>query len=94
MRIYKYILHPATVQTIRMPDESTILSVGLDANNMMALWAIVDPAVYKVERTFCVYGTGHELPDMRNQRFVGTVVMRPVGLVWHIFERLRSRDDD
>lgn len=50
----------------------------------LSLWVEVDPAQPRVEREFCVAGTGWQIVA-DDPLYVGTAVMRD-GLVFHVFE--------
>lgn len=47
-------------------------------------WAEGDPNKRGEQRTFQVFGTGHQIPDGAVWR--GTADRTPEGLVWHLFE--------
>ncbi len=86
-RIWKYQLQIIDMQTILVPPDFEILSVG-NQNGNLCLWLLVDskaPAdeVLHIE----IIGTGnHIYDDMGVERkFIGTVIARP--FVWHVFER-------
>lgn len=84
MRIYKYFLSLGRRQTLYMPPGAVILTVQLQ-DQIPTLWAIVNPDEASSEaRTFCIYGTGADLPE-KAERYIGTVQLN--GFVWHVFEK-------
>ena len=82
--VWKYVLKPGDVVTVNMPRGATILSVG-EHQNVMFLWALVDPAEPYEMRQFCIAGTGHERTDL-DGRFIGTIQLAAGMLVLHVFE--------
>ena len=68
-----------------IPSNATILSVGLQGNNI-CVWALVDTEARTSERTFYVYGTGWDIEEsVEYLSCIGTVQDNN-GLVWHVFE--------
>lgn len=82
--IYKYQLQPGRNE-FRMPVHAQVLAVQLQYGNP-CMWAKVDPAAEQEDRTFDIYGTGHEMPDDPRLMYVGTFQMESGALVWHVFE--------
>lgn len=71
-----------------------ILSVGQDHKRDNCLWVEVDPSKASVPVTVAIVGTGHEIPDDDQFRFVGTICDGPMR--WHVFvkhESLNSAKD-
>lgn len=86
--IYKYPLSLAGGE-VKMPDNAMILSVAVQGEESLYIWAEVDTAEEIVTRTFAVYGTGWPLTSKFNDtphHFIGTVICGPY--VWHIYELL------
>ncbi len=81
--IYKYPLKVADIQTIKMPADARLLSVG-DQGGVLTLWARVDTEAELVPTTFAIYGTGNpiETPES-DEVYIGTTQMGP--FVWHVF---------
>ena len=93
-RIFKYALDITDTQYVRMPGRSQVLSVA-EQNGNLCLWAQVDCDDGWVNRIIEIIGTGNPIsmagltPEGQWERkFIGTVVMREVSLVWHVFERV------
>ncbi len=84
-KIWKYTLECDCMLT--MPFGSKVLSVEVQ-HGKICLWALVNPTEIETEdRTFIVYGTGHEVTET-NLEFIGTTLMDNGALVWHVFEVL------
>jgi hypothetical protein len=92
--IYKYPVPLQDLSILELPTHSRILSVGLDPQGELCLWALVQPLVPSHDRwQLAVVGTGNPVSDALAQantdaspwRFVGTVTQAP--FVWHVFAR-------
>lgn len=99
--IYKYPLAITDTQTIDLPLESKILSVGYQGGDELVLWALVYPGHRPFPKTFRIIGTGHPIRDPDSLRYIGTVQMKSDPMddgqgnissgqiyVWHVFEQL------
>lgn len=49
------------------------------------LWAVVDTDNPAVPHRFFVRGTGHPLGEAGDHHYLGTLQLRPAGLVFHVF---------
>jgi hypothetical protein len=86
MRVFKYEIPIADESKIRLPIGAQILSVG-QQNKGIYLWALVDPGEQRTKQhIFRIAGTGHEIADMAEWKFIGTVMMYDGALVFHVFE--------
>jgi hypothetical protein len=70
-----------------MPAEARVVHVdvqhGAAAQEVICLWALVDPEKAQEERRFEIYASGQAAdPD---SVYVGTAIRRS-GTVWHVFE--------
>lgn len=54
-------------------------------NGTPFMWSIVDPDMPRVDKSFHIAGTGHELPENIGN-FVGTFLVESDTLVFHVFE--------
>lgn len=82
--IYKYKLGFSSQSVVMMPKDSKILDIQIQ-DNIICLWAIVDPKKELKGRVFQIYGTGHELiSGLKNKKYITTVQCG--SYVWHIFE--------
>lgn len=80
--IWKYEIAEEGSSILKVPLGAEVISCGLDANDNMCVWAIVNPdAMYDEEIEILAWGTGWPL-DFRG-KFIGTVTKAPY--VWHIF---------
>lgn len=78
--------------TLRMPVGSTILSVGPDLQGtsvLPSIWfEVPNDHSEREERTFAVFGTGHELPEDPG-KYLGTATSPGGQFVWHVYERVQ-----
>ena len=72
-------------QQIMMPEVSEVMSFGLDPNNQLAIWVVVDTNTAITGKSFALFGTGHYIPGdvWDSYKFVGTCVQ--MQFVWHLF---------
>jgi hypothetical protein len=91
-KIYKYQLEWNDRQELLLPLDATILSVAIQ-NQVLCVWAIVDPDAEPEPRVFYIAGTGHEPPPPEKKAvFVGTVHWLEKGLVFHVFRNKHIKD--
>lgn len=84
--VYKYIINPDDLVSVSMPEKSMVLSAQMQGGRI-AIWALVDTDRPLRDRKFRVIGTGNPIPELLNQlRFIDTVQLEKLGLVFHIFE--------
>jgi hypothetical protein len=83
--IWKWKLQPEII--INMPKSAKILTVQTQ-NNEPQIWALVDPNKKLYPRTFCVYGTGHKLPDNPGKYINTFQIDDKEKLVFHVFEKM------
>lgn len=89
MRILKYTLPVADVQTLFLPPGATYLTVQMQ-HGQPQLWALVDPGEGAGQaRVIRIYGTGHPIADDLTLLYIATV--QDDGLVWHVFEDLTAK---
>ncbi len=87
LTIWKFTVPPVDTSRISMPDGARVLSVHVQQGDIL-LWAEVDPDAATSLRRFRLIGTGHVLPADERRRFIGTILIRGVSLVFHLFELL------
>lgn len=81
--IWKFVLEPG--KDPMAPRGTNLISAGWDPKTGVCVWGEVpDESAPKEPIRLCIVGTGHNLPSDRG-RFLGTVVMLDLGLVWHIY---------
>lgn len=85
--IWKYTL--SAVSTIEMPMGAQLLTVH-EQNNEVCMWALVDASQETEYRSFCVYGTGQEVPK-QPMLYIGTALLHSGTLVLHVFERVEKK---
>lgn len=84
--IWKFPLAPGAPsrQMVSMPVYARLLSVGLDPQGELCVWAEVDPEEKRRQHVFfTVLGTGHPFPPEPMGPFIGTVSMAP--LIFHVY---------
>ena len=88
--IWKFVLSPQGLQTIEMPAGAKLLYVR-EQNNDICIWAEVDRYSWKEDRTFEVFGTGHERYDADSveaeRTYLGSAHLQGGALVLHVYER-------
>lgn len=88
--IYKYEI-TGTGCTLKLPEGALVLKVKEQASNVY-LWALVDTEQEKMQdRTFNLYGTGHDVPT--EEFYIGTAWLFNGSLVLHVFEKFRIHHD-
>ena len=82
-KVYKYPIEPipGVVQETTIPQDATIVHAAAQ-EQLICLWAQVDPLAPPGDRGFQVVGTGQDIPNGATHR--GTVHMQP--FVWHVYE--------
>ena len=88
MTIWKFDVLQQSTQLIEMPTGAKILSTGVQGQNSLVVWALVDPDAPKRHRRINVCMTGSELythGSTSHHVFIGTVTKRN-GIVLHVFE--------
>jgi hypothetical protein len=77
-------LQPNDLITIQLPVGADILTVH-EQHGSICLWALVNTNATKIERTFRIAGTGHNLAN-GNFKYIGTAFLEDGALVFHVFE--------
>jgi hypothetical protein len=85
MRIWKWTLTVADLQSLSIPEGAKLLAVQTQGD-MPQLWALVNEKAQIVCRNFATYGTGNPMPDDDPGEYVGTYQMHGGALVFHVFE--------
>lgn len=94
--VYKYVLDycwnvvddPKIPYTIELPKGATVLSCGLQNNENVCIWAMVDPnQTEMIEVEFYIFGTGWNISDDigNDLRFIGTYMISDGMFVYHVF---------
>ena len=73
----------AAIATVEMPIGARVLTAR-EQGNELCLWAEVDPSAATEMRSFQVFGTGHEMPDVIGA-YVGTAMLYSGKLVLHVY---------
>lgn len=84
-RIFKYNLSITDRQNIIVPKNSQALSVGVQ-NGESKIWVLIDDQETELENlTVIIHGTGHNANDVKNAKFLGTIMLCRESLVFHVF---------
>jgi len=91
--IYKYQVPIEGAFKLRLPIEAVILSFQ-SQHGMPCIWAMVETAHINEDRRFRLYGTGHSIetiPNNRSLHYIGTAQQSQTPpLVWHLFEEAKN----
>jgi len=82
--IWKFPLRCADKSTVVMPKGAKVLCVQTQCEEPQ-VWAVCDISAEAEERTFAIYGTGHQHESISGE-YVGTFQLNHGGLVFHVFE--------
>lgn len=85
MTIYKYQIKITDTQKVEMPIDAEILTAQMQGD-ALCLWAKVEEGNTIEERTINVFGTGRQMSDGVDRRYIGTTQTHGGALIWHIFE--------
>ena len=88
--VYKFPLMVAKLQRIKMPKNSTILTVQIQGQRV-CLWALVDIDKGLEDRFFAIFETGKQVPE-NILRYVGTFQIPEENFVGHVFE-MKGEDE-
>ena len=84
--VWKYKLELTDRQLIKLPTLSKPLCAGIDGNNNLVLWVLVETENELIEHLFRIVGTGHEIgkpiPSYLN---TVKVELETATLFWHVF---------
>lgn len=85
MKIWKWELERAQLQSLELPKGAEILTVQIQ-HNVPHLWAMVDENATETEGVhIAMHGTGHTVPQNPG-KYLGTVQFYGGALVLHVFE--------
>lgn len=83
-QIWKYPITPNTSTTMSMPAGAKILSVH-EQHGYVCMWALVEPKNELENRSFEVFGTGHDIVDI-DMDYLGMASLDGGSLIFHVFE--------
>lgn len=86
--IHKYYLRMDALCEIPMPEDSKILSVGVQFDNP-AIWVEVDINKKEVIRKFQLIQTG-DVVEVSGKRFIGTFILNEGHYILHLYEILSA----
>lgn len=86
--IHKQTLAIIRTQKIHIPKNSKILSVGNQKENLCIWYACDVRSAELDEIKIRIFGTGHEIENDFDGKFINTVIMHNGDLVWHVFQEI------
>ena len=87
-QIWKDQLNTTDIQQVEMPADAEILTIQVQYD-VPCIWALVSPDAPRQNFTFEIFGTGHNVPENAERRYIGTYQHRSGMLVFHCFQLLR-----
>jgi hypothetical protein len=81
--IWKQELAMTDHQVVQMPAGAEVLHVAMQYDNL-CVWFRCDPDAPKVDRRFCIAGTGRDLDGAG--KYLGTSILMGGNLVLHVFD--------
>lgn len=88
LSVWKYEIQVTDEFTVSMPMLATVIHVDVQ-DGKPCMWALVNPANERVERTFHVHGTGHPVPSAMVH--LGSFLLHGSTFVGHLFEHAAAR---
>lgn len=82
--VWKYTIRPKEF-TLPLPVGAKVLYTDVQRGEPQ-MWVLVDDQNENEERTFCAFGTGHEVP--LGYVYIDSFLMDAGYLVWHLFEKV------
>ena len=83
--IFKYPLENKDFQSVEMPRGAQVLCIQNQSESLF-IWALVDIGAKPIKRFFEIFGTGQEMSDCINRKYIGTYPLCKGALVFHCFE--------
>lgn len=81
--IYKYQLNYAPEQTLQLPADAEVLTLGNQRNGLF-IWVLVDPTREKIDRKIRCFPTG-EMINVNPGEFLGSAKTFNEDFIWHFF---------
>ena len=89
LTIWKYKIPLTDEFSLDMPGDPQMLTVQVQPQQGIMLWALVDPRRSNQTRHFRLAGTGHPIDyEPHDLRFVGSFQLEEGALIFHLFEVL------
>lgn len=88
--VWKYGLPKLTTTVLEMPVGAEFLHTAVQ-DDVVTIWALVNPAARLENRTFTVYGTGHVIQNPDDLTYLGSCLEDGGRFVWHVFENTPAR---
>lgn len=92
--MWKYSLAIDDKQDLDLPLDAQILTIAMQHNQQLCLWALVDPAQkQQVTRKLRMAGTGHPIVSDNFHKYIASVQLANGSLVFHFFEETEALID-
>ena len=83
--IYKQQLEITDIQFIELPENSKILHLDNQGEHSVCIWYECETKNPKKRVTVYCFGTGHEMPNNDNLRYIGTALILEGRGVFHYY---------
>jgi len=87
-QIWKYFLEVTEKQEIVMPAGAEFLTVQVQ-RDIPYIWVCVNPDNELETRQIRIHGTGHNINDCENFKYISTFQMHDGSLIFHAFEDIQ-----
>lgn len=87
MKVYRYEI-PVDGRWHDIDMTGPVVKVGTRHEDLVELWALAAATTAPQTRSYCVFGTGLDVPTMA--RHVGSALTPSGAFAWHLFEITRA----
>lgn len=87
MQVWKFPIEPDTT-ILEIPETHEFLCAQTQ-HDEPCVWALVDPKKPKIKKTLRIFGTGHDIVEPNNLKYIGTFQILS-DLVFHVWEQLEA----
>lgn len=85
LKVFKYDVPLDDEVSINLPEGAQVLTFQAQ-REQPCIWALVDPSARPRPRRFRIAGTGHDIENAHELRYVGSAQLHGGNLVFHLFE--------
>ncbi len=85
--IYKYPLKTIDTQEVILPNGHEILTVQ-EQHGEIQMWVLIDTARTRERVIIETFGTGHQIKNLSERKYIATYQLEGGDLVFHVFEYL------
>lgn len=83
--VWKETLDIIARQVVEVPDAAKVLCAEIQYEKL-CLWFLCDPELEKTQRVFRIVGTGHEISDELQLKYISSFMLAHDALIFHVFE--------